>query len=74
MSIIKNNLKNTTMTVTVEVKVKLSIELVENAHIDDVEIVLWDMDYDFTSQTCGATITDTEIIETTITKITNKVW
>ena len=53
------------MTVTVEVKVKLTIELVGNAHVDDVDIVLSDMDYDFISQTCGATITDTEIIETT---------
>lgn len=51
------------MTVIVEVKVKLSIELVGNAHVDDVNVVLSDMDYNFVSQTVGATITDTEIIE-----------
>lgn len=50
--------------VYVEVKTRLIIEVEEGIDIDKV---MADMDYNYTSQTDDASVTDTEIIEYEIT-------
>lgn len=50
--------------VYIDVKVRIIVQADDGIEIDDV---ISDMDYEFTSQTDGAEVVDTEIRETNIT-------